>query len=150
MNLKSIVGVLIVLVLILLGMSYGINGHKASLPGEYDALATCLADKGVKFYGAFWCPHCKEQKEKFGNSAKLLPYIECSTPDTKGQLQVCKDLGIEGYPTWIFPDGTRENKVLDPEEIGKKVACVPGGVTASTTPSAATTTTSVNAATTTP
>jgi thiol-disulfide isomerase/thioredoxin len=76
-------------------------------PGELDGFAQCLADKGVKFYGAFWCPHCQEQKKLFGKSVKKLPYVECSTPDGAGQLQVCKDLKIEGYPTWILPSGER-------------------------------------------
>ena len=43
----------------------------------------------------------------FGRSAKLLPYVECSTPDGKGQLQICKDKSIEGYPTWDFVSSER-------------------------------------------
>jgi hypothetical protein len=31
--------------------------------------------------------------------------MECSTPDGKGQTQICKDKKIESYPTWIRPDG---------------------------------------------
>ena len=50
-------------------------------PGKLDDFAKCLGDKGAIFYGAFWCPHCQAQKALFGKSAKLLPYIECSTPD---------------------------------------------------------------------
>ena len=142
MNLKTIAGVGIVVVLILLGMSYGIQGYQSTQPGQYDALATCLADKGVKFYGAFWCPHCKEQKAKFGNSAKLLPYVECSTPDTKGVLQVCKDQDIKGYPTWIFSDGTRENRIMTPEELGAKTSCT-STETSTTTPTVVSTTTPV-------
>ena len=38
----------------------------ASRPGQYDNLAQCLTDKGAKFYGAFWCSHCQEQKAEFG------------------------------------------------------------------------------------
>lgn len=71
-------------------------------PGVYDDFAQCLGDKGATFYGAFWCPHCQTQKAKFGKSAKLLPYVECSTPDGRGQLQVCNDVGIKTYPTWFF------------------------------------------------
>jgi thiol-disulfide isomerase/thioredoxin len=44
-------------------------------PGKYDALASCLKEKGAVFYGAFWCPHCQNQKAMFGKSAKLLPYV---------------------------------------------------------------------------
>ncbi len=76
--------------------------------GQYDQFATCLKDKGVKFYGAFWCPHCQNQKAMFGRSAKLLPYIECSNPDGQSQNETCNAAKITGYPTWEFPDGTRE------------------------------------------
>ncbi len=75
-------------------------------PGKLDTFAQCLKDKGAKFYGAFWCPHCQNTKAMFGKSAKLLPYIECSTPDGKGQLQVCKDAGIQSYPMWTFANST--------------------------------------------
>lgn len=76
--------------------------------GKLDAFATCIKDSGAKFYGAFWCPHCQAQKARFGASAKLLPYIECSTPDGQGQLAVCKDLGINTYPTWYFASTTSD------------------------------------------
>jgi len=33
-------------------------GPRTDVPGKYDALATCLKDKGAVFYGAFWCSHC--------------------------------------------------------------------------------------------
>ena len=75
-------------------------------PGKYDEFATCLKDKGAIFYGAFWCPHCVAQKKLFGKSAKLLPYVECSTADGNSQTQICKDKKIEGYPTWMLSDGT--------------------------------------------
>ena len=81
--------------------------QKPSGPGKYDQFAQCLADKGAKFYGAFWCPHCQNQKRMFGSkSAKLLPYTECSTPDGKGTTQACIDAGVKSYPTWKFADGT--------------------------------------------
>ncbi len=123
MNLKQLAGIGIVAVLLLLAISYGIQGYTSTLPGKYDGLAACLADKGVMFYGAFWCPHCKDQKKLFGNSAKLLPYTECSTPDGQGQLQVCKDKNIQGYPTWIFADGTVKNEILTPESLATAVGC---------------------------
>jgi hypothetical protein len=77
--------------------------------GKLDTFATCIKDSGAKFYGAFWCPHCQAQKARLGSSAKLLPYIECSTPDGQGQTQVCKDQGISTYPTWYFSSSTATN-----------------------------------------
>lgn len=76
-------------------------------PGKYDTFATCLKDKGAVFYGAFWCSHCQAQKKLFGNSAKLLPYVECSTADASGQSQACIDKKITSYPTWLLADGTQ-------------------------------------------
>ncbi len=41
-------------------------------------LARRLRAAGARFYGAFWCSHCFEQKEAFGAAAaKELPYVEC-------------------------------------------------------------------------
>ncbi len=96
--------------------------YKAT-PGPYDGFATCLKDSGVKFYGAFWCPHCQATKQLFSKSASKLPYIECSSPDSKNQLQVCKDAGIDGYPTWVFPDGSRLSGEQSLEVLAEKSAC---------------------------
>ena len=95
----------------------------AKKPGKYDGLAQCLTDSGTKFYGAFWCPHCQAQKAMFGKSAKLLPYVECSQPDGKGQLQVCIDEKIEGYPTWQFADGTRAGGEQTFAQLAEKTNC---------------------------
>ncbi len=92
----SIVGVALVVLIGWLIMTPG-------KPGQLDAFATCLKDQGVKFYGAFWCPHCQAQKALFGRSAKLLPYVECSNPDGNTQNQTCTNAHIESYPTWVFP-----------------------------------------------
>lgn len=92
-------------------------------PGKLDAFAQCISDSGTKYYGAFWCPNCKNQEAMFGRSARLLPRTECSTPDGKGQLPVCKDADIKGYPTWDFPDGSRETGTLPLERLSEKTAC---------------------------
>ncbi len=105
--------------------------------GKYDALATCLKDKGAIFYGAFWCPHCQATKKLFGSSQKLLPYVECSTPDAQGQTQVCIDKGIKSYPTWEFADGTRMTGEIPLATLAEKTACeLPAEDTAVTPPAA--------------
>ena len=93
-------------------------------PGKFDQFAQCLKDKGAVFYGAFWCSHCQAQKKLFGNSAKHLPYVECSTPDGKGQLQVCTDQKVEGYPTWKFADASEHASGLTLRELSEKTGCV--------------------------
>jgi thiol-disulfide isomerase/thioredoxin len=94
-----------------------------STPGKYDEFAKCLKERGAVFYGAFWCPHCQNQKTMFGKSAKFLPYVECSTPDGRSQLQICKDKNIEGYPTWEFKDGSRKSGELSLSFLAEKTGC---------------------------
>ncbi len=93
-------------------------------PGKLDGFASCLKDSGAVFYGAFWCPHCRDQKALFGRSQKNLPYVECSTPDGNGQTQECKDKEIKGYPTWEFGDGSVKNSVLSLEDLAGITGCV--------------------------
>ena len=93
-------------------------------PGKYDEFAMCLKDKGAIFYGAFWCPHCQKQKKLFGSSAKLLPYVECSTPDGGAQTKICIDKDVKGYPTWEFADGSRLSGEVSLAQLVEKTACV--------------------------
>jgi len=88
-----------------------------------DEFAKCLADKGAIFYGAFWCPHCAEQKKLFGSSMEHINYIECSTPDKQGQTRICQEKDIQGYPTWEFTDGSRQSGVLSLQDLGQATGC---------------------------
>lgn len=92
-------------------------------PGKLDSFASCVKDSGALFYGAFWCPHCQNQKALFGSSAKLLPYIECSTPDGNSQIPMCTEAGVKGYPTWKFPDGTVKEGEVSLAEISTLTNC---------------------------
>ncbi|KKR43100.1 MAG: Vitamin K epoxide reductase [Candidatus Nomurabacteria bacterium GW2011_GWF2_40_12] len=92
-------------------------------PGKYDAFATCLKDEGAVFYGAFWCTHCQATKKMFGASQKLLPYVECSTADGRGQVQMCADKKIMSYPTWEFADGSRLEGEVTFEQLALKTSC---------------------------
>jgi hypothetical protein len=103
------------------GIAYAVTSSRE--PGQLDGFAMCLKDKAVTFYGAFWCSHCQNQKRLFGKSAKLLPYVECSTPDGRGQLSACTEKKIEGYPTWEFADGSRESGEVTLERLAEKSGC---------------------------
>ena len=92
-------------------------------PAPLDGFAQCLKDKRATFYGAFWCPHCQNQKKLFGKSESKLPYIECSTSNGKGQTQACIDKKIDGYPTWEFADGSRESGELSLAKLAEKTDC---------------------------
>lgn len=112
---------LVIIGLIVVGAIFLVKaGNK---PGELNAFAQCIEKSGAKFYGAYWCPHCQNQKQLFGKSAEFLPYVECSTPDGKGQLDVCKQAGITGYPTWVFPNGSKVSGEQTLEELAEKTGC---------------------------
>ncbi|HEY4523680.1 MAG TPA: hypothetical protein VJK04_02295 [Candidatus Paceibacterota bacterium] len=103
------------------GISYLV--YDANRPGQLDAFATCLKDKDAVFYGAFWCQHCKNQKKMFGNSERLLSYVECSLPNGNGQNQTCNDKNIESYPTWEFADKSRETGEVPLTTLAAKTGC---------------------------
>ena len=92
-----------------------------------DALANCLANKGVKEYGAFWCPNCAEQKKMFGKSYEIIMsrdvYIECDPRGEKEQAELCLEKNIEKYPTWEFPSGEVVVGVTSFEELAQKAGC---------------------------
>jgi len=122
-NAKIFLGVVVVAVLGVIGMAIFRGGTAPTGPGKYDTLAQCLGEKGAVFYGAYWCPHCQAQKKMFGSSQKLLPYVECSTPDAQGQTKVCIDKKVSSYPTWEFTDGSRLNGEIPLATLAEKTGC---------------------------
>lgn len=92
------------------------TGVVGRIPGVEDpmsrALAIHLADSGAIMYGAHWCDHCKQQKGLFGEAARRLPYIECSTGGQgTPQTAECRNRQISTYPTW-FINGQRYEEIL--------------------------------------
>lgn len=123
-HMQKIWGWIIALAVVALVM--GIFLYIDNLPppvGKYDAFASCIASSGATFYGAFWCPHCAAQKAEFGSSVHLLPYHECSTPDGNSELQSCVDAGVQGYPTWVFANGTRATGVQTLQDLASSTGC---------------------------
>ena len=54
-----------------------------------------------QMYGAYWCSHCYEQKQKLGKEAmKYITYVECAKDGLNSQTKTCKANEIPGYPTW--------------------------------------------------
>lgn len=88
---------------------------------EDAAFGQFLKDKGVIFYGAFWCPHCQRVKKEFGEAVWKPIYVECSTPDGKDETQVCKDAKIESFPTFVFKDGTRQSGEITKDELAQRL-----------------------------
>lgn len=78
-------------------------------------LASYLKESGARMFGAYWCPHCQNQKETFGKEAwTKIPYVECSTKGYGYDATKVWKKGIDGFPTWVFPitttTATRNNK----------------------------------------
>ncbi|MFH0936221.1 MAG: hypothetical protein V1815_00910 [Candidatus Woesearchaeota archaeon] len=115
---KTIITIIILGVIVIFGMYlyYNIfNAKNNSL--DKDNLAKCLTNNGAKMYGAFWCPHCQEQKDSFGESFKYINYVEC----TEDQVQ-CDNANIEGYPTWII-NGQKYPGVQSLDQLKKLGGC---------------------------
>lgn len=112
--------------LIVIALLISIFTYIQSMPppaGKYDAFAKCIANTSTTFYGAYWCPHCHNQKTMFGSAAQYLPYVECSLPDQSGQTQVCIDKGVQEYPTWYFPDGSSSTGEVSLDVLSQKTGC---------------------------
>jgi polynucleotide 5'-kinase involved in rRNA processing len=116
------IAVYAMLILAAFGLAYYLGNRTQH---RHDALARCLTERGVKMYGAYWCPHCVEQKEKFGASFEYVPYVECGIKgDLHGVSQACKDAGIKHYPTWQFPPtGERVERVFTLDELSDRTGC---------------------------
>lgn len=112
------------ILLIFLGWGVKVTGSAVwGGPGEFDDFAQCITDSGAKMFGAYWCPHCANQKQEFGKSWKLIDYVECSLPNRAGQTSACAEAGITSYPTWEFGDGSRAVGELSFEDLSIKTSC---------------------------
>ncbi len=118
-NKKKIVGYGLAVILLaaafLAGRYY--KNHK------YDTFAKCLATKQAKMYGLYWCPHCIEQKEMFGEAFHYVPYQECAIKDSQEEAPVCKIAGVKLFPAWQFGDEPPKEGVLSMEALSDKTGC---------------------------
>lgn len=117
---KVIIGAVIVAAL---GATYYVGYYQRS--HRYDNFARCLTQKGVKMYGAYWCPHCSDQKAMFDASFKFAPYIECGVQGTTSKISdVCTDAAIKHFPTWQFPPtGERVEGAIPLEDLSLRTGC---------------------------
>jgi hypothetical protein len=86
------------------------------------ALAAHLQKFGAKVYGAWWCPHCYEQKQLFGREAIQASFgnvaVECHEQGINPQVELCQQKKIEGYPTWIIK-GKKYPGITSPKQLAK-------------------------------
>lgn len=99
---------------------YQMNAPKG--PGKYDSFADCLTEQGVKMYGAYWCPHCANQKRMFGGSWERVTYVECAIEGSKVQTEICQKEDIKSYPTWDF-GFERITGELSFQQLAEKTGC---------------------------
>jgi hypothetical protein len=108
-------------IVILLAGAYALgwyhNNHK------YDAFAQCLTARGAKMYGLYWCPHCAEQKEKFGASFRHVTYVECAIKDSRELAPACKIAGVKLFPSWQFGTDPPKEGVLSMDALSDKTGC---------------------------
>ena len=67
------------------------------------ALVRHLREIGAKEYGAYWCPHCHDQKMLFGKeAAALIDYVECDPKGQNSRAEICQAAAanVKGFPTW--------------------------------------------------
>lgn len=60
-----------------------------------DEFAQCLNSKGTIMYGSKYCPHCLNEKSRFGDSFKYINYVECTE-----NPQLCTEKEINAVPVW--------------------------------------------------
>lgn len=90
---------------------------RRTTPGQFDAFARCLSQKGVKMYGTDWCEYCQRQKKEFGKSFQYVSFVNCDY-----QKQECKERGVESYPTWII-GGKQYSGVQPLERLASLSGC---------------------------
>ena len=108
-------------ILILLAGAY--LGGRYYRNHKYDAFAKCLATKQAKMYGLYWCPHCIEQKEMFGDAFHYVPYQECAIKGSPELVPACKVAGIKLFPSWQFGMDPPKEGVLSLDALSDKTGC---------------------------
>src|SRR3984885_15350888 len=109
-----------VVVILLAGIFMGVRYYQNH---RYDSFAQCLASKQAKMYGLYWCPHCLEQKEMFGQSFRYVPYVECAIKGSKEMPAECKMAGVKLFPSWQFGADPPKEGVLSLEALSDKTGC---------------------------
>lgn len=84
------------------GTVAGASTNQKESNAYIEKLAKFMTEKGMVLYGAYWCPHCKDQKKEFGDAIQYIDYVECDAQGPNANPDECVAQGIEGYPTWIY------------------------------------------------
>ncbi len=83
MEKRTVVMITFLVLILLVGGLYIFTDWFSKVTGyftgeaEREKVAQCLAQKGAEYYGSDFCPDCEKQKKEFGNSFKLVSYVDC-------------------------------------------------------------------------
>ena len=121
-NSLKILGFVVIGAVILTAAFFIFNKKNVVATVNLDEFAQCLADKNVTMYGTEWCVYCQKEKALFGDSFRLVPYVDCGKEPGK-----CTENKIENTPTWLFPDGHRLIGLQTLEKLSQESSCpLPG------------------------
>lgn len=112
---------IIIAVLVVLGGLLGAAVWQNVRPTGLDDFAKCLTENGATMYGAWWCPHCQEQKALFGPSFKHINEVECGAG--RGQFNTAACPNITSTPTWTTADGKELFGRQDLSELAAAFSC---------------------------
>jgi len=110
-------GGIVVAVLMVYGAWWYYSSHR------YDDFAKCLTSKQAKMYGAYWCPHCADQKEMFGRSFQYVNYVECAIKGSRELTAACRAANVQHFPSWQFGNGPLVEAVFPLQELSDKTGC---------------------------
>jgi len=118
---KKVLIIVAIAAIAILALAYSrLTGMFVSTTSNYDNFAKCLTEKGVVMYGTKTCPHCKNQKEMFGDSFKYINYVDC----IDNSIQ-CTEKGIQFVPAWYI-DGKLYTGEKTIEELKSLSRCEVG------------------------
>ncbi len=103
-----VAGGLAVAMLVPFGAAFIFAMPSGTASGSEAALARHLRESGAIMYGAYWCPHCQEQKTLFGDAARDVPYVECDPNGVNARPDLCEKAGVKAFPTWVIGGQRRE------------------------------------------
>ncbi|HXC53055.1 MAG TPA: hypothetical protein VN634_19365 [Candidatus Limnocylindrales bacterium] len=134
---RSASRVQITLAFVLIGGISAIATTRPASASSLEDFGRCLARKGATFYGASWCPHCSAQRRTLGDAMQHVRYVECSVDGHHdASANACTAAHVDGYPTWIFADGSRESGEQSLADLASKTGCTLSSGNGAGTPNA--------------
>ncbi|MDJ0849836.1 MAG: thioredoxin family protein [Myxococcota bacterium] len=95
--------------------------------GDLGALARCLSERGVVYYGSATCSACRAQKQEFGDAFAAVTEVECHPHSEDNDTQRCLARGIQVTPTWLIERSGEEVGRLEgarpPDELAAFSGC---------------------------